>query len=54
MYGINPLIDLVQKIYELTQLFPKTEDYGLTNQMKSMIDVDKMLTGLIKSLKTRK
>ena len=105
-------IDLVQKIYELTQLFPKTEDYGLTNQMRRaavsipaniaegaarqtkkefvqflhmaqgslseldthleisnklqytgkkdfgdipllMNDIDKMLTGLIKSLKTR-
>jgi four helix bundle protein len=27
-------IDLVQKIYDLTKVFPKNEDYGLINQMK--------------------
>ena len=27
-------IDLVQKIYELTKIFPKNEDFGLTNQMR--------------------
>jgi four helix bundle protein len=27
-------IELVQKIYELTNSFPKSEDYGLTNQMR--------------------
>jgi four helix bundle protein len=27
-------VDLVRKIYELTKIFPKAEDYGLTNQMR--------------------
>lgn len=27
-------IDLVQKIYELTKIFPKNEDFSLTNQMR--------------------
>ena len=27
-------IELVKKIYELTKSFPKSEDYGLTNQMR--------------------
>jgi len=27
-------IELVQKIYELTETFPKSEFYGLTNQMR--------------------
>jgi four helix bundle protein len=27
-------IELVQKIYELTKSFPKSEDYALTNQMR--------------------
>jgi len=27
-------IDLVQKFYELTKTFPKTEEYGIINQMR--------------------
>jgi four helix bundle protein len=27
-------IDLVQKIYELTETFPKIENYGITNQIR--------------------
>jgi four helix bundle protein len=27
-------IDLVQEIYDLTKIFPKNEDYSLTNQMR--------------------
>ncbi len=27
-------IDLVQKIYEMTETFPKIENYGITNQIR--------------------
>jgi len=27
-------IDLVKKVYELTSIFPKIEDYGIANQMR--------------------
>ena len=43
--------DLAALVYKITKRFPRSELYGLTNQMRRAVEVAKMIDGLIKSIR---